>query len=213
MAAQASRPSTLSHHALTPPLPRRRCLDGGLSRSASDPCRMNSLHSGPLPHTTAPPHRGDDLSPASLERPVNPAIAASSKAQSQSQQFAVERPPHAVDSELYLPPTPLSRSRFDRRVVPPNAPLMRIMPFGSGTNTHSLHLTLSRSRARCVSRPPPNRKELQVEKPPTTLPTTSVFLSAPLFVSAGVKTSLDITPDLITAMFVGGATRTGETLP
>jgi hypothetical protein len=157
------------------------CLAGGLSRSASSPCRMDSLHLGQLPRMTAPSPRGDDLSPASLERLVK-------LAKSPPQQGAAERPPHAVDWELDLPPTPLPH--FDRRVVPPNAPLMRFMPFGPGAApARSLNPPRFRSRPRCVSRSPPKWKELQVERPPYALQTATVFLSAPLFVSTLMKTS------------------------
>ena len=179
-----------------------------MPRSASNPCRMDSLHLGPLPQTAADPSRGDNLSPALLER--SPRVERSpSKARSPPQKGAYGLPPYAVDLETSCPPTPLPR--FDRRVAPPNAPLMRILPFGSRASTRSLQLTLARSRARCISRAPPNRKELKVERPPTPLSTATVFLSAPLFVSARRKKSLDSTHDSVTALSVGGVAH--DTLP
>ena len=165
----------------------------GLTRSASCPCRMDSLRrGGPLPLTTAP--RGNS-SPASRDRglneglPVRPALAAST-AQSSAQQHAVKRSPHAVESELDLPPTPLYRHNGGC-AIPPNAPSMRrSTPFGSVADTRALHHVRSRSRSRALSasRSPPAWKDLQVERPPTTPNTDMLLLYAPLlFVSAGAN--------------------------
>ena len=85
----------------------------GLTRSASCPCRMDSLRLGPLRLTTAP---RDNSSPASRDRglneglPVRPALAAST-AQPSAQQHAVKRSHNAVESELDLPPHSISQWR------------------------------------------------------------------------------------------------------
>lgn len=145
----------------------------GLTLSASPPCRMESLPLAPLPLTTAP---RDNSSPASQDRgpceglPVRPALAAST-AQSSAQQQAVKRSPHAVESELDLPPTPLHLHNGGC-VIPPNAPLMRRSTlFESVADARALHRSCSRSpsRARCTSRSPPAWKDLQVEMPPTNI--------------------------------------------
>ena len=164
----------------------------GFTRSASCPCRMDSLRLGPLPLTTAP---RDNSSPASRDRglneglPVRPALAAST-AQSSAQQHAVKRSPHAVESELDSPPTPLYLHNGGR-AIPPYAPLMRrSTPFGSVADARALHhiRSRSRSRARCTSRSPPAWKDLQVERPPTTPDTDMLLLYAPLlFVCAGAN--------------------------
>ena len=163
----------------------------GFTRSASCPCRMDSLPLGPLP-LTAP---RANSSPASQDRgpceglPVRPALAAST-AQSSAQQHAVKRSPHAVESELDLPPTPLYLHNGGRAIAP-NAPLMRRSTlFGSVADARALHhiRSRSRSRARCASRSRPAWKDLQVEKPPTTPDTDMLLLDAPiLFVFAGAN--------------------------